>query len=212
MSSQKPVLVIFGGPNGSGKSSIFKGYSTRIPDYYINADAITMSKIDQMGIQSVSSKRLREINLEAAQEADRLREDAISARRSFATETVMSTNKGIEIMQAAKGRGYHVHLVYVVTYDPEINVKRIQTRVAKGGHPVPQEKIVSRYDRCMELLPQEILIADVAEVYNNSLQKPVLILEKTSDGDIAIYPQKPPSEWNRIKLENLKNTILRLGG
>lgn len=205
-----PVLVIFGGPNGSGKSSIFKGYSTRIPDYYINADAITMSKIGPQGIRSVSAERLQEINLDAAREADRLRAEAIDAKRSFTTESVMSTDKGIKIMQAAKKNGYHVHLVFIVTYDPEINIKRVEARVVKGGHPVTREKIVSRYDRCMALLPQEILIADVAEVYNNSLQNPVLILEKTNRGEIRIYPQKLPSEWSRFKLESLRNTVYEL--
>lgn len=204
---KKSVLVIFGGPNGSGKSSVFTDNASRIPDYYINADDITKSKIESGDFKSVDPKKLQEINLEAAKEADALRTKTIKEVRSFTTESVMSTEKGINIMNAAKKNGCQVQLIYVLTSDPQINIERIQERVADGGHPVPEEKVISRYNRCMELLPKEIQIADSAEVYDNSFDKPSLIIEKTLDKEIRLYPLESPSKWTLGRLEEIKAKV-----
>jgi len=88
MSSQKPVLVIFAGPNGSGKSSLANICSGQenIPSLYINADDITHQMTKQMGLNFIDETQLRIINIEAANEADLLRKEAIKAGRSFSTE------------------------------------------------------------------------------------------------------------------------------
>lgn len=200
----KPSLVIFGGPNGSGKSTVYKLIASRIPEYYINADDITRSKIESGDFKSIDSKQLREINLEAAKETDAIRDEAIREGRSFTTESVMSTDKGIRIMNAAKKQGFNVELIYILTESPYINIGRIQTRVAKGGHPVPEEKTISRYDRCLELLPEALKSADAAHVYDNSQDSPVRIMEKTRDKEIRLYPREPWNKWTLALLEEIK--------
>ena len=49
-------------------------------------------------------------------------------------------------MDRAKEKGYFVRCYYVLTADPAINVLRVKSRVAAGGHDVPEDKIISRYD------------------------------------------------------------------
>ncbi len=75
-----------------------------------------------------------------------------------------------------------------------------------GGHDVPPEKIVSRYERTMALMPKAVALADFSTVYNNSLEKPVVLLEKRKHG-IEIFPQPTPSKWTHEKLTNLKKEI-----
>ena len=192
MGTNKPVLCLVGGPNGSGKSTqvetIYKSDQT-MPQLYINADDI--------------AKTQNMTNQDAADYAGWQRQQAIAARQSFTTETVMSRPDKLDLMRQAKAAGYEVQLIYVTTQDPTINLKRIQDRVEKGGHDVPPDKTVSRYDRSMALLPEAVGIADRARIYNNSFTNPVLIAEKSVERGIELYPQPEPSKWTQDKLKNL---------
>lgn len=176
MSTQKPILLIFAGPNGSGKSSaIHMAYQQglHIPSLYINADLIKAKN--------------NYTDLEAAQEADRLRQEAINSQQSFITETVMSTPNKINLMRQAKAKGYEIHLVYVTTQDPIININRVKDRYRKGGHDVPEDKIISRHAKAMQLLNEALEVADLAKVYNNSFESPALLMEKNRANKIIIY-------------------------
>lgn len=53
-------------------------------------------------------------------------------------------------------RGFDVTVYFVATRDPEINVNRVERRVDLGGHDVPKDRIIARYFRTMELLPEAI--------------------------------------------------------
>jgi predicted ABC-type ATPase len=184
-------MIVFGGPNGSGKSTITSELRKQLsfPQLYINADIIAEER-------NLSA-------YDAAVEAERMRRNAIGKRLSFAMETVLSTHEKIDLMHDAKASGYEIVLIYITTQDPVINLGRVSARVAAGGHDVPEEKTLSRYERSMKLLPEAIRVADLAEVYNNSLENPVLIAEKTRKQEILVYPQKPPSRWTEKKIKRL---------
>jgi len=187
-----PLLIIFAGPNGSGKSTLaeeMRAHDPGFPRLYINADDIAGEK--KIGA------------LEAAREAARLRAEAVARRVSFATETVMSTVEKIDFLKDAKKAGYEIVLLYITTQSGKINVNRIQTRVKMGGHDVPPAKTSSRYDRSMSLLAEALKIVNVASIYNNSFEHPLLIAEKTRDGQLVIYPQEPPSIWSVERIRKL---------
>jgi len=192
VAKNKPLLVIFAGPNGSGKSTVTdaaRRYDEGLPSIYINADDIA-----------------RERNIgayEAALEAAQQRDACIAKGQSFAMETVMSTPEKIKLMQEAKREKYHIHLEYVTTQSSTINLDRIHNRVLDGGHDVPEEKTLARYDRSMKLRPESIKTADTARVYNNSFERPLLIAEKTKNHEILIYPQPFPSRWNAQQIMKL---------
>lgn len=73
----------------------------------------------------------------AAVLADYLRQELLSARLSFTFETVMSHPSKVELLRQAKAAGYRTYLYFIATEDPQVNIDRIATRVALGGHPVP---------------------------------------------------------------------------
>ena len=163
-----PLLIVFAGPNGSGKSTLAEEMRARDPGFpplYINADDIAREK--KIGPR------------EAAVEAARQRAEALARKVSFATETVMSTVEKIDFLKDAKRAGYEIALLYITTQSRKINLKRIQTRVNMGGHDVPPDKTSSRYDRSMTFLAEALKIVDVATIYNNSFEHPLLIAEKT---------------------------------
>lgn len=72
-------------------------------------------------------------------------------------------------MEKHKNNYYKVHLYFVATESPEINVSRIkEVRVKQGGHDVPDEKIRSRYHRTLKLMYDAAELAYQAYFFDNS--------------------------------------------
>jgi len=117
----RPRILAFAGPNGSGKSTITRGIP--ICGIYVNADDIR--RISQC------------TDLEAAQEAEQIRQILLNTRKDFTFETELSTDRNIDLLRKAKEQEYEIHAVFVLTNNPSINVERVISRVRAGGHPVP---------------------------------------------------------------------------
>jgi predicted ABC-type ATPase len=100
--------------------------------------------------------------------ADPLRTIHIEERRNFAFETMMSHESKLDMLAVSRQGGYRNYLYFVTTGDPAINVERVRQRVAEGGHPVPPEKVVERYERSMALLPAALRLCDRAYLFDNS--------------------------------------------
>ncbi len=126
-----------------------------------------------------------EKSIQAQKETERHLEAMISNGLSFAWETVFSHESRLEIMESAKKQGYLIHLYYITTKNPDINVARVRTRVMQGGHDVPEEKIRSRYFRSISFLPQMILTADEVMIFDNSYTniEPKLLFQKFMKGE-----------------------------
>ena len=62
-----------------------------------------------------------------------------------------------------------------------INVLRVKSRVEAGGHDVPKEKIITRYDRALSLVKDLFKICDVCHIYDNSGNKPFRIFKKRKE-------------------------------
>ena len=121
-SSRMPEIIVFAGPNGSGKTTITK--MAKIIEPYINADDI--------------KKTVHCSDMDAAVMAENLREDALKKGIDFTFETVMSTDRNLNLLRRAKEKGYFVRCIYVLTSNPSINVSRVKSREEAGGHGVPE--------------------------------------------------------------------------
>jgi Uncharacterized protein conserved in bacteria len=126
----------------------------------------------------------------------------------FTWETVFSHESRLEMMNHAKNCGYRVHLTYVTTKNPDINVARVRNRVLEGGHDVPEDKIRSRYERSISFLPQMILAADEVLIYDNSYENtaPTLLFQKLTDGKENLDPEL--IFWD-VKDEDVKNWAMK---
>ena len=178
----EPRILVFAGPNGSGKTTITECYD--IEGLYINAD-------------DIKAKRLC-TDIEAAVEAESLREDCLRNKRSFTFETVLSTRRNIELLLRAKQAGYHISSVIVVTTDPEINVFRVKSRVRDGGHDVPTEKIRSIYIKTMKNIRDLVLLSDECRIYDNTRMPQIVFIK--SGKEQAIYENR---YWPQEKIEQL---------
>lgn len=109
-----------------------------------------------------------EISREAFKLARSKRVDYAQALQTFGFETVFSHPSNIEFLDALKTLGYTVHLYFVCTDDPQINVGRVRNRHDLGGHDVPEDKIVARYSRAIDGLRQSVRLFDRVVLFDNS--------------------------------------------
>ena len=150
------------GPNGSGKTSLTRFLNQQGYDFgdYINPDDIAQS------LTGTYEERVRQ----AQALADLRRKDAISAGRSFSFETVFSHPSKLDDLQAARTAGFAVTLFFIALDDPAVNIERVRTRVALGGHDVPEDRIVARYLRTMSLLIEMVKRVDRAVIFDNTVR------------------------------------------
>lgn len=156
----RPTLVVLAGPNGSGKSTL---YQTRIaPKFaapFINADIIQRDELHDPDVKAA---------YQAAEIAAERRLACFRQSRSIVTETVFSHPAKLELITQAKALGYRVMTFHISVADPDLSVARVGERVGEGGHPVPEDKIRSRYDRAGPLIRQAVLRSDIGHVFDNS--------------------------------------------
>ena len=63
--------------------------------------------------------------------------------------------------------------------ESEINISRVRNRVKMGGHPVPEDKIISHYYRCLDLLMDAVQSTNRAYIFDNSNHEHIWLAEIT---------------------------------
>ena len=139
--------------------------------------------------------------------ADFVRRKLLADQRSFTFETVMSHPGKVSLLEEAQRAGYRTYLYYVATEDPEINVSRVANRVALGGHSVPEDKIVSRYRRSLDLLPDAIRHTNRAYIFDNSTDNAdgshTWVAEITDGATLELKTDRIPAWFKRAVLDKI---------
>jgi predicted ABC-type ATPase len=177
-----PQVLVFAGPNGSGKSSVPAAWQT--VGLYINADDI--------------KARRGSTDLEAAREAECLRELCLAEHRSFTFETVLSTERNLDLLERAKASGFRIEGVFVLTASAELNVFRVRSRELCGGHSVPPDKIRSRYAKSLANVPRLLALCDMCRIVDNT-DEPETICVKDAHGTQV----RPNRYWTATAIERL---------
>jgi predicted ABC-type ATPase len=135
--------------------------------------------------------------------ADFIRQKLLVERVSFTFETVMSSPDKVAFLKKAQQFGYRTYLYYVATEDPDINISRVRYRVKMGGHPVPEDKIVSRYYRSLDLLKQAIGYTYRTYIFDNSGQQQVLVAEITDGHSMELKSGRMPNWFKHAVLDKI---------
>ena len=151
---------------------------------YINADDIKKSSLCS--------------DLEAAVKAEKLRESMIEKNEDFTFETVLSTDRNLKLLKKAKNKGYFIRCIYVLTSNYTINISRVNIRKAMGGHTVPKDKIMSRYKKALDLIPELIDVCDILHIYDNT-NVPFRIFKKRKN----VYYHWQNKYWSFSDIERI---------
>ena len=135
--------------------------------------------------------------------ADFLRQKLLKKRISFTFETVMSSPDKMLMMEKAQSMGYRTYLYYVATEDPIINVSRVKNRVKKGGHSVPEDKIISRYGRSLDLLAETIRHTNRAYIFDNSNLEHIWLAEITDGKSLEMKTDMIPAWFKYAVLDKM---------
>jgi predicted ABC-type ATPase len=163
--AERPCIYVFAGTNGAGKSSVGGAtFREEGADYFNPDEAARRILSANPGVTPA------EANSAAWHEGRRLLERAIAERLNFAFETTLGGHTITSLLESATLAGLDVRIWYVGLATPELHIARVQARVEKGGHPIPEATIRGRFNQSRLNLIQ--LMPNLAElrVYDNSAE------------------------------------------
>jgi predicted ABC-type ATPase len=169
-SIQSKRIVIIAGPNGAGKTTFAREFLPTDADLpnFVNADLIAA------GLSPFAPDL-------AAFKAGRLMLETIAehVRRSesFSFETTLSGRTYAQMIPDWRAAGYVVKLIFLSLPNVEIAIERVATRVKQGGHNVPEDVILRRFEHGINNLERYKALVDSWQLYDNSGVPPALLDE-----------------------------------
>lgn len=167
-------------------------------DYFNPDEAARRIRTANPGLTTI------EANSAAWREGVRLLERAIDERLDFAFETTLGGRTITALLKKAVSAELDLRMWYVGLSSPELHIARVRSRVARGGHDIPEAKIRERYDQSrihlLELMPR---IAEL-RVYDNSFDadpragrtpKPALLLHAAKRSIVSMIDLLDAPEW-----------------
>ena len=161
MAEKTGFIYVLAGTNGAGKSSIAGEMLLARGTVFFNPDDAARLILDKNPGISQS-----EANSTAWQEGKRHLERAIREKGNYAFETTLGGRTITRLLQMALLEGIEVRMWYVGLAGVDLHIARVSSRVKKGGHDIPQERIRQRYSESrlhlIDLLPQltELFVYD----------------------------------------------------
>lgn len=165
MPQRRGRIVVAAGTNGAGKSVIVGEFlASRADATYFNPDLIAKAMVDRDGLT------LSEANVRAWALGFDLLNRSIERNQDFSFETTLGGNSITQALMRAAASGLDVYIFYVGLDSPDRHIARVAARVARGGHPIPAEKIRERYSKSLANLIKLLACASEVRVYDNSTE------------------------------------------
>jgi predicted ABC-type ATPase len=179
----RPNLYIIAGPNGSGKTTFVKRF---LPFYahclnFVNADLIAsgLAPFSPEGAAVKAGKLM----IEEIEEYRRQRVD-------FAFETTLAGRTYLRLLKDMKKEGYYIRLFFLWLQSPDLALRRVKERVSMGGHDVPAQTILRRFDRGLyNLFHLYRPLLDSWMLFDNSGEEPIVIFKETN-GIRTVHDEK----------------------
>jgi predicted ABC-type ATPase len=201
----RPLLYVLAGVNGAGKSSIGGYLLEQAGLAWFNPDSFARELMAATGCDQ------NDANAAAWHEGVRRLDQAVAEGRNYAFETTLGgTTIAAKIKAAAQS--HDVAIWFCGLASSTLHIARVRSRVAAGGHDIPEAKI---RERCTTSLANLIaLMPHLAhlQVYDNSTEAapgeavpdPLLVMEM-ADGAL-LWPSAPTDlrrtpEWAKPLLE-----------
>ena len=159
---KKMNLYVIAGCNGAGKTT---ASFTVLPEMlncreFVNADEIAagISPFNPEGVAIQAGRLMIDRIIQLLKDGE-----------TFAFETTLANRSYVKLIQQAKKRGYFVTLLFFSLSSAEQAQRRVAQRVSMGGHNIPSDVIVRRYEAGLQNLFQLYMpICDYWTLYDNS--------------------------------------------
>lgn len=188
-STPRPTMFVLAGPNGAGKTTFYRlRVAGRLDAEFVNADELALTTFGHVAEtieESAEGQRL----------ADLRRRELMEAGADLVVETTFSHPSKLDLLEAARSRGYRIVVYHLNVEDADMAVLRVRGRVRQGGHPAPEDRIRARYERSQPLIRSAVLGADRAEVFDSSGfgRAPRLLLAFSSGRAVEVADDLP--DW-----------------
>lgn len=107
-------------------------------------------------------------NLSGGKEAIKDIDYCIDNGIAFTEETTLSGKHIISTAKKAKENGYTINLIYVGLDTVQDSIDRVTNRVKHGGHDIPADLILRRYEHRFEQLDKILKYCNTAKFYDNT--------------------------------------------
>ncbi|MEX2212921.1 MAG: AAA family ATPase [Phycisphaeraceae bacterium] len=134
------TCIILGGPNGSGKTTFAREFLAMQNWPFLNADDIAAE---------LSPDDVAAVAVSAGREFLRRLDKVITDGNDFILESTLSGLTLRRTIERCRQAGFTVSLNMIFLSSAGASMKRIQTRVSKGGHFVPDDDVKRRYTRSL---------------------------------------------------------------
>lgn len=151
--------VIIAGVNGAGKSTFYSSENAFCDIKKINLDETVRSIGDWKNPADVAR---------AAKMVLARIEEYFSSGTSFSQETTLCGKAILNNIRRAKSLGYRVEVYYVGLDSADTAIKRVQFRVRRGGHGIPDSDIERRYLESLRNLQTILPDCDLVSIYDNT--------------------------------------------
>jgi len=192
--STAPVILVLAGVNGAGKSSLGGALIRGRGLEYFNPDEAARR------IREATDCSIEDANSLAWNEGKERLEAAIARRSNYAFESTLGGQTIPALLLGAARAGIDVIIWFVGLSSPEQHVARVRARVAAGGHDIPQDVVLRRWDDSRRHLIA--LMPAVAEIR---------VFDNSEEGDPVAGTIPEPRlvlHWRRGRIVSPKNKSL----
>jgi predicted ABC-type ATPase len=185
--SARPFIFVLAGVNGAGKSSVGGAMLAEHGLAWFNPDTYARELVAQLALGVTQANGLAWEHGRAQLEA------AVAGGTNYAFETTLGA-RTIPDLLAQASRTHDVVMLFCGLTSVEMHLQRVQSRVARGGHAIPENKIRERWVASRANLVQLLPHLARLQVFDNSAEAapgkpipdPVLVLE-TAAGRV-VFP------------------------
>jgi predicted ABC-type ATPase len=183
-------VIVVAGANGSGKTTFAKSLIEETGLAFLNADEIS-AELGEIPAANLKAGRIFLEKLDAW----------ILAEQSFILESTLAGRYLIRIFDLLKKNGYKISLVYLFLENPDICIARVNLRVRKGGHFVPEKDIRRRYFRSID---------NFWNIYRSKCDDWKLIFNSEFDFEEIAFGRKETKISNEILFDLFQQKIIRV--
>lgn len=181
------IYTLVGGVNGAGKSSLTGTLKAERTDLgvIVDPDRITA----ELGGDEYEGGKA------AVERIEKALHDGVNLTQ----ETTLSGGYPKRLAKQAKEAGYHVRLYYVGLDSLQDSLQRIQNRVLKGGHDIPQHDVERRFAHRFEDVRKVLPYCDEAKFFDND--NGFVLVAEYRNGEILPLGNRRPA-WLRRLMES----------